>query len=56
MNYTSNSYFNYFSDCDNLQTLRIYAGTPPGISSSYVSGYYKKCVLEVPEGADNGRL
>ena len=53
MNYSGNSYFNYFNYCDNLQTLRIYAGTPPGISSSYVSSYYKKCVLEVPEGADS---
>ncbi len=53
MNYSGNSYFDYFQNCDNLETLRIYAGTPPGISSSYVSSYYKKCVLEVPEGADS---
>lgn len=53
MNYTSNSYFDYFQGCDNLQTLRIYAGTPPPIGSGYVSSYYKKCVLEVPEGADS---
>ncbi|MBQ6189233.1 MAG: leucine-rich repeat protein [Bacteroidaceae bacterium] len=53
MNYSGNSYFDYFYYCDNLETLRIYAGTPPAISSSYVSSYYKKCVLEVPEGADS---
>ncbi|MBP1530871.1 MAG: leucine-rich repeat protein [Bacteroidaceae bacterium] len=53
MNYSGNSYFDYFQNCDNLETLRIYAGTPPPISSSYVSSYYKKCVLEVPEGADS---
>lgn len=53
MNYSGNSYFDYFQNCDNLETLRIYAGTPPPIGSGYVSSYYKKCVLEVPEGADS---
>ncbi|MBP5514777.1 MAG: leucine-rich repeat protein [Bacteroidaceae bacterium] len=53
MNYSGNSYFDYFYYCDNLETLRIYAGTPPAISTSYVSSYYKKCILEVPEGADS---
>ena len=53
MNYTSNSYFDYFYYCDSLQTLRIYAGTPPPISQGYVSRYYKNCVLEVPAGVDS---
>lgn len=63
--YTSNSNFDYFYGCDSLQLLRIYAGTPPGISS-YQSSYWDSnsysykyrgytryrtnCVLEVPEG------
>ena len=53
MNYTGNSYFDYFHGCDSLQTLRIYAGTPPPISQGYVSRYYKNCVLEVPAGVDS---
>ena len=53
MNYAGNSYFNYFYYCDNLETLRVCSGTPPAISQSYVSNYYKKCVLEVPEGTDS---
>lgn len=64
-NYSNNSYFDYFIGCDNLELLRVYAGTPPSISGSYnyslYNGssydyylYYTKyrtnCVLEVPEG------
>jgi Leucine-rich repeat (LRR) protein len=61
--YTNNSYFDYFIGCDNLELLRVYAGTPPSISSSYASiwtgsnyqykyytSYRTNCVLEVPEG------
>ena len=49
--YTNNSYFNYFAGCNNLELLRIYAGTPPAIySSSSYTGYRTNCVLEVPEG------
>ena len=63
--YTSNSNFDYFYGCDSLQLLRVYAGTPPGISS-YQSSYWDSstysykyrgytnyrtnCVLEVPDG------
>ncbi|MBQ9558923.1 MAG: leucine-rich repeat protein [Bacteroidaceae bacterium] len=54
MSYSGNSYFNYFNGCDSLQTLRIYAGVPPTLNSnSYVSAYYKNCVLEVPAGVDS---
>jgi hypothetical protein len=49
MNYANNSNFNYFRGCSNLALLRVYAGTPPGINSSYTS-YRYNCVLEVPEG------
>ena len=42
--------FTYFDDCDSLQLLRIYAGTPPQCYSSYLD-YRKTCVLEVPEDA-----
>jgi len=63
--YSSNSNFDYFYGCDSLQLLRVYAGTPPGISS-YQSSYWDSsthsykyrgyttyrtnCVLEVPDG------
>ena len=47
--YTNNDYFDYFSGCDNLELLRVCAGTPPAIHSWYV-GYRTNCVLEVPEG------
>jgi Leucine-rich repeat (LRR) protein len=49
MNYANNSNFNYFRGCSKLALLRVYAGTPPGINSSYTS-YRYNCVLEVPEG------
>lgn len=64
-NYSNNSYFDYFAGCDNLELLRVYAGTPPNISGSYNYSYYNgssydyylyytkyrtNCVLEVPEG------
>ena len=54
--YTNNNYFDYFAGCDNLELLRICAGTPPAISSSSswyagaYTGYRTNCVLEVPEG------
>ena len=47
--YTNNNYFDYFNGCDNLELLRVCAGTPPAIYSGY-TGYRTKCVLEVPEG------
>ena len=54
MNYGTNSYFNYFYYCDNLETLRIYAGTPPTLSNNnYINAYYKKCELQVPMGVDS---
>jgi len=46
-----NSSFNYFYGCNNLELLRVYAGTPPAINS-YYTGYRTNCVLEVPEGQD----
>lgn len=64
-NYSNNSYFDYFIGCDNLELLRVYAGTPPSISGSYnyslyngssydyylyYTKYRSNCVLEVPEG------
>ena len=48
--YTTITSFTYFHNCDSLQLLRIYAGTPPKCSSYYM-GYRKNCVLEVPEDA-----
>jgi len=49
--YTNNSNFDYFAGCNNLELLRVYAGTPPAISSSSsYTGYRTNCVLEVPEG------
>ena len=51
MDYTQNSYFDYFQGCTNLDSLRIYAGMPPGSSNNYynyTSAYRKNCVLEVP--------
>lgn len=52
IDYMKNSYFDYFNYCSNLDTLRIYAGTPPGISTSYYNNYTNSyranCVLEVP--------
>lgn len=41
-NYTNNSSFDYFVGCDNLELLRVYAGTPPTVSSDYYYGlsYY----------------
>lgn len=41
-NYTNNSSFDYFVGCDNLELLRVYAGTPPTVSSGYYYGlsYY----------------
>lgn len=64
-NYNNNNNFDYFAGCDSLELLRVYAGTPPNISSNYSYSvyngetydyrvYYTKyrsnCVLEVPEG------
>ena len=49
MDYTHIDDFNYFNDCDSLELIRVYAGTPPAISDWYTSDYRSKCVLEVPE-------
>ena len=48
--YTTITSFTYFHNCDSLQLLRIYAGTPPQCYGGYL-GYRKNCVLEVPEDA-----
>ena len=48
--YTTITSFTYFDNCDSLQLLRIYAGTPPQCYSGYLD-YRKNCVLEVPEDA-----
>ena len=50
MDYTKVSDFSYFNGCNNLKTLRVFAGTPPGINSSKVP-YYTECTLQVPEDA-----
>ena len=50
MSYTQVSDFSYFYGCSNLRTLRVFAGTPPGINSSYAP-YYTECTLQVPEDA-----
>ena len=49
MDYTHLNDFNYFDDCDSLELLRVYAGTPPAINEYYTRDYRSKCVLEVPE-------
>lgn len=49
MNYNYINDFNYFNDCDSLELIRIYAGTPPAISEWYTRYYRTNCVLEVPE-------
>ena len=46
-----NSSFDYFYNCNNLELLRLYAGTPPAINS-YSTTYRTNCVLEVPEGQE----
>ena len=50
MDYTQDSYFSYFNGCSNLTTLRVFAGTPPAINSSYTP-YRTGCTLQVPEDA-----
>ena len=50
MSYTQVSDFSYFYGCSNLRTLRVFAGAPPGINSSYAP-YYTECTLQVPEDA-----
>ncbi len=50
MDYSQDSYFSYFNGCSNLTTLRVFAGTPPAINSSYTP-YYTGCTLQVPEDA-----
>ena len=53
MDYTQNSSFDYFTGCDSLTLLRVYAGTPPTVSTSSwnnTTAYRANCVLEVPEG------
>ena len=47
--YTGYSSFTCFNDCDSLQLLRVYAGTPPG-TDSWGKDFRYKCILEVPEG------
>lgn len=49
MDYNYINDFNYFNECDSLELIRIYAGTPPGISEWYTRNYRTNCVLEVPE-------
>lgn len=49
MNYGLINDFNYFYECDSLELIRIFAGTPPGISEWYTRHYRTNCVLEVPE-------
>lgn len=44
--------FNYFSGCSALETLRIYAGSVPNTSGSYM-GFRTNCVLEVPMGTES---
>ena len=44
--------FNYLYNCDNVVTLRIYAGTVPTDISSSSALFRSKCVLEVPMGTD----
>ncbi len=54
MNYGASTYFTYFYECDSLKLVRIYAGTPPTMSSNYyINRYYRNCVLEVPAGVDS---
>ena len=48
--YTTITSFTFFDNCDSLQLLRIYAGTPPQCYSGYLD-YRTTCVLEVPEDA-----
>ena len=50
MDYTAFSYFTAFHQCDSLELLRLYAGTPPNCLSNYFS-WRQNCVLEVPEDA-----
>lgn len=43
--------FDYFDNCNALETLRLYAGTPPtNVYQSYLD-YRQNCVLEVPMDA-----
>ncbi|MBR1484716.1 MAG: leucine-rich repeat domain-containing protein [Prevotella sp.] len=48
MDYSTFSDFTAFYRCDSLETLRLYAGTPPS-ASSYYFGFRSNCVLEVPD-------
>lgn len=47
--YTTYSSFTIFNNCDSLELLRVYAGTPPS-SDIWNKDFRKNCVLEVPEG------
>lgn len=47
--YTGYSSFTCFNNCDSLQLLRVYAGTPPG-TDSWGKDFRYRCILEVPEG------
>lgn len=53
LSYTDN--FDYFTSCDSLNTLRIYAGTVPSLSTYNSNGnisFRTGCVLEVPKGTE----
>lgn len=45
------SNFDYFYGCTALETLRLYAGTPPADAYQYYLDYRQNCVLEVPMDA-----
>ena len=52
MNYPGNSSFDYFFQNENMELLRVYAGTVPPISSYYAPKNRANCVLEVPMGTE----
>ena len=52
-NYTSNSSFDYFFQNQNMQTLRLYAGTVPQINSYYAPLNRGNITLEVPMGTQD---
>lgn len=54
--YKNGAKFNFFSQCDSLQLLRIFVSKPIPMSeydASTCMSYRKKCVLEVPSGCDS---
>ncbi|MBR0272726.1 MAG: leucine-rich repeat protein [Bacteroidaceae bacterium] len=52
MDYTGYTDMSTFYSCDSLELLRLYTATPPKASSRSNFGFRSKCVLEVPEGAE----